>query len=65
LAGSGYTVRPGTLTAGGKLVSELQSESQQIASSVTEAFTALAAAAGDAGVESAARNAGCQPSSSS
>jgi hypothetical protein len=58
MAGNGYTVHPGALTAGGKMVSELQSECRQLAGSVTEAFTALAAAAGDAGVESAARNAG-------
>jgi hypothetical protein len=58
MAGSGYTVQTSALTAGSEQVSELQSECEQIAGSVTEAFTALAAAAGDAGVESAARNAG-------
>jgi catalase (peroxidase I) len=46
------------LTAGSKQVSELQSECEQIAGSVVEALTALAVAAGDVGVESAARNAG-------
>jgi len=58
MAGSGYTVQPSALRAGSELVSDLQSECEQLAGSVTEAFTALAAAAGDAGVESAARNAG-------
>jgi hypothetical protein len=58
MAGSGYTVQPSVLTAGSEQVSELQSECEQIAGAVTEAFSALAAAAGDAGVESAARNAG-------
>jgi hypothetical protein len=58
MAGSGYTVQPSVLTAGSAQVSELQSECEQIAGSVTEAFSALAAAAGDPGVESAARNAG-------
>jgi hypothetical protein len=58
MAGSGDTVQPSVLTAGGKQVSELQSECEKLAGSVTEAFTALAAAAGDAGVESAARGAG-------
>jgi catalase (peroxidase I) len=58
MAGNGYTVQPNELTAGGKQVSELQSECEKLAGSVTEAFSALAAAAGDAGVESAARTAG-------
>lgn len=58
MTGNGYTVQPGALTAGSQQVGELQSECRQIASSVTEAFAALAAAAGNAGVESAARNAG-------
>jgi hypothetical protein len=58
MAGSGYTVRTDALSAGSKLAAELRSECEQLAGSVTEAFSALAAAAGDAGVESAARDAG-------
>ena len=58
MAGSGYTVQPSVLRAGSGLISDLQGECEKLAGSVTEAFTALAAAAGDAGVESAARNAG-------
>jgi hypothetical protein len=58
VAGDGYTVQPSVLSGGSGLVSDLLSECQELAGSVTEAFSALAAAAGDAGVESAARGAG-------
>ena len=58
MAGNGYTVQPSALRAGSRLISELQGEWEKLAGSVIEAFTALAAAAGDPEVESAARNAG-------
>jgi hypothetical protein len=58
MAGDGYTVQPSVLRAGSTQVSDLQSEWTKLAGSVTEAFSALAAAAGDAGVESAAQGAG-------
>jgi hypothetical protein len=58
MAGSGYTVQPSVLSAGSRQVSSLQDDCEKLASSVTAAFTALAAAAGDVGVQSAARSAG-------
>jgi hypothetical protein len=44
--------------AGSKQIAELQSECTKLASSVTQAFSALAAAVGNAGVSSAAKDAG-------
>lgn len=58
VAGSGYSVHPSALTAGGKQIAELQSECTKLASSVTEAFSALGAAAGNAKVVSAASSTG-------
>jgi hypothetical protein len=58
MAEGGYTVQPSVLRTGSGLVSDLQSEWVKLAGSVTEAFSALAAAAGDAGVESAATSVG-------
>jgi hypothetical protein len=58
VAGSGYSVHPSGLTAGSKQIAELQSECTKLASSVTEAFSALAAGVGNAGVSSAAEGAG-------
>jgi hypothetical protein len=58
VAGNGYTVQPSALKSGSGLVSDLLSECEQLSASVTEAFTALAAAAGHPAVESAARGAG-------
>jgi hypothetical protein len=58
MAEGGYTVQPSVLKAGSGLISDLRSEWVELAGSVTEAFAALAAAAGDAGVESAATSVG-------
>jgi hypothetical protein len=58
MAEGGYTVQPSVLSAGSGKIANLQSEWVQMASSVTEAFAALAAAAGDAEVESAATGLG-------
>jgi hypothetical protein len=58
VAGSGYSVQPSVLTAGSKQIAELQSECTKLSASVTEAFSALAAAVGNASVSSAAGEAG-------
>jgi hypothetical protein len=58
MAEGGYTVQASVLRAGSGLISNLQGEWAKLAGSVTEAFAALAAASGDAGVESAATSVG-------
>lgn len=54
MAGSGYTVRTDELESGSRQVSGLVGECKQITDLVTAAASALAAAAGHPGVESAA-----------
>jgi hypothetical protein len=54
LAGSGYAVRAGELKSGSKEISGLVSECKQIADLITAAASALAGAAGNPVVESAA-----------
>jgi len=58
MASGGYTVHSGALASGSGQVSGLQGECQQIAGIVSAALTALAGAAGNASVESAARGVG-------
>lgn len=58
MAGAGYTVRSGELASAGTQVASLVSECEQVAGQVGAAIAALAGAAGDAEVESAARGAG-------
>lgn len=58
MAGAGYTVRAGELASAGRQVSSLVSECEHVAEQVGAAIAALAGAAGDATVESAARGAG-------
>jgi hypothetical protein len=55
MASEGYTVRAGALASGSGQVCGLQGECQQIAGLVSAALAELAAGAGNALVESAAR----------
>lgn len=58
MAGAGYRVRAGELASAGQQVSGLVSECVQLAGDVAQAVSALAAAAGNPAVESAARGMG-------
>jgi hypothetical protein len=55
MADDGFTVRAGRLASGSTRMTQLENQREQLAGLVIAALDTLAGAAGDAGVESAAR----------